>query len=61
VLAIGHGFAFLDNEGRLDAIETLPSAREWLEPDVLEQEPDAGAVFVCRPGVSGRLAMTFGG
>jgi sugar lactone lactonase YvrE len=45
------------------ALEDLyvTSAREWLEPGVLEQEPDAGAVFVCRPGVTGRPAMTFGG
>jgi sugar lactone lactonase YvrE len=39
----------------------VTSAREWLEPAVLEQEPDAGAVFVCRPGVRGRPQRTFGG
>ncbi|HWF72576.1 MAG TPA: SMP-30/gluconolactonase/LRE family protein, partial [Solirubrobacteraceae bacterium] len=39
----------------------VTSAREWLEPEVLADEPDAGAVFVCRPGVVGRPARTFGG
>lgn len=39
----------------------VTSAREWLEADALAQEPDAGAVFVCRPGVRGRPARTFGG
>jgi sugar lactone lactonase YvrE len=39
----------------------VTSAREWLEPAVLEQEPDAGAVFVCRPGIVGRPQRRFGG
>jgi sugar lactone lactonase YvrE len=39
----------------------VTSAREWLDPDALETEPDAGAVFVCRPGVAGRPQRTFAG
>jgi sugar lactone lactonase YvrE len=39
----------------------VTSAREWLEPAVLEREPDAGAVFVCRPGMTGRPQRLFGG
>jgi sugar lactone lactonase YvrE len=39
----------------------VTSAREWLAADVLAQEPDAGALFVCRPGVKGRLQRTFAG
>ena len=39
----------------------VTSARDWLEPAVLEQEPDAGALFVCRPGVAGRPQRTFAG
>jgi sugar lactone lactonase YvrE len=39
----------------------VTSAREWLAADVLEQEPDAGALFVCRPGVKGRPQRTFAG
>lgn len=39
----------------------VTSAREGLSPGDLEREPDAGAVFVCRPGVSGRPQATFGG
>jgi sugar lactone lactonase YvrE len=39
----------------------VTSAREWLAPEVLAQEPDAGALFVCRPGVKGRLQRAFAG
>jgi sugar lactone lactonase YvrE len=39
----------------------VTSAREWLAPEVLAQEPDAGAVFVCRPGIKGRVQRTFAG
>lgn len=39
----------------------VTSAREWLAADVLKQEPDAGALFVCRPGVKGRRQRTFAG
>lgn len=39
----------------------VTSAREWLAPEVLAREPDAGAVFVCRPGVKGRPQRTFSG
>jgi sugar lactone lactonase YvrE len=45
------------------ALEDLyvTSAREWLAPEILEREPDAGALFVCRPGVRGRPQRTFAG
>jgi sugar lactone lactonase YvrE len=39
----------------------VTSAREWLAPEVLASEPDAGALFVCRPGVVGRPQRTFAG
>jgi sugar lactone lactonase YvrE len=39
----------------------VTSAREWLEPEVLAAEPDAGAVFICRPGFVGRPQRLFGG
>lgn len=39
----------------------ITSAREWLAAEVLEEEPDAGAVFHCRPGVRGRLQRKFTG
>jgi sugar lactone lactonase YvrE len=39
----------------------VTSAREWLAPEVLAREPDAGAVFVCTPGVRGRAQRTFAG
>lgn len=39
----------------------VTSAREWLAPEHLAQEPDAGAVFVCRPGVRGCPQRTFAG
>jgi len=39
----------------------VTSAREGLSPEVLLQEPDAGSVFVCKPGVRGRPQRTFAG
>jgi sugar lactone lactonase YvrE len=39
----------------------VTSAREWLDPEILEREPDAGAVFVCAPGMTGRPQRTFAG
>jgi len=39
----------------------VTSARGWLDPDILEREPDAGAVFVCTPGMTGRPQRTFAG
>jgi sugar lactone lactonase YvrE len=39
----------------------VTSAREWLAPDALASEPQAGSVFVCRPGVAGRPQRTFAG
>ena len=39
----------------------VTSARETLSADELAREPDAGGVFVCRPGVHGRPQRPFGG
>lgn len=39
----------------------VTSARDWLAPEVLAREPEAGALFVCRPGVRGRPQRTFAG
>lgn len=39
----------------------ITSARDFLDPDALEREPDAGALFVCRPGVRGQTPRTFAG
>jgi sugar lactone lactonase YvrE len=39
----------------------VTSAREWLAPDVLAREPEAGSLFVCRPGVRGRPQRIFAG
>ena len=39
----------------------ITSARESLSIDELASEPDAGAVFVCRPGAQGRPQRPFGG
>jgi sugar lactone lactonase YvrE len=39
----------------------VTSAREWLTPEDLERQPDAGALFVCRPGVTGRPQRLFAG
>ncbi len=39
----------------------VTSAREGLSPEQLADEPDAGALFVCRPGVAGRPPRAFGG
>jgi sugar lactone lactonase YvrE len=45
------------------ALEQLfvTSARAGLSEEQLAEQPDAGALFVCRPGVSGRRQRTFGG
>jgi sugar lactone lactonase YvrE len=39
----------------------VTSARAGLSEEQLSREPDAGAVFVCRPGVGGRPQRTFAG
>ena len=39
----------------------ITSAREWLAPEVLDSEPDAGALFRFRPGITGRAQRTFAG
>jgi sugar lactone lactonase YvrE len=39
----------------------VTSARDGLAPEVLEREPHAGSVFVCKPGVRGRPQRTFAG
>jgi sugar lactone lactonase YvrE len=39
----------------------VTSAREGLSDEQLADEPDAGALFVCRPGVRGRPPSTFAG
>ncbi len=39
----------------------ITSAREGLSAEQLEAEPDAGALFVCTPGVTGRPQRPFGG
>lgn len=39
----------------------ITSARETLSVDDLATEPDAGGVFVCRPGAQGRRQRRFGG
>ena len=38
----------------------ITSAREGLSADQLERDPDAGALFVCSPGVRGRPQRIFG-
>jgi sugar lactone lactonase YvrE len=39
----------------------VTSAREGLSAERLARDPDAGALFVCTPGVGGRPQRTFGG
>jgi sugar lactone lactonase YvrE len=39
----------------------VTSARAGLSEQQLAEQPDAGALFVCRPGVAGRPQRTFGG
>jgi sugar lactone lactonase YvrE len=39
----------------------VTSARAGLSEEQLAEQPDAGALFVCRPGVTGRPQHTFGG
>lgn len=39
----------------------VTSARDGLSPEVLSREPDAGSLFVCRPGVRGRPQRLFAG
>jgi sugar lactone lactonase YvrE len=39
----------------------VTSARAGLPEEQLAAQPDAGALFVCRPGISGRPQRTFGG
>jgi sugar lactone lactonase YvrE len=39
----------------------VTSAREGLAPEVLLRDPDAGSVFLCKPGVRGRPQRTFAG
>jgi sugar lactone lactonase YvrE len=39
----------------------VTSAREGLSEQQLAREPDAGALFVCRPGVDGRPQRSFAG
>jgi sugar lactone lactonase YvrE len=39
----------------------VTSARAGLSAEQLAEQPDAGALFVCRPGVTGRPQRTFGG
>ncbi len=39
----------------------ITSARHGLSEEALKTEPDAGGIFVCRPGVRGVPAFAFGG
>jgi sugar lactone lactonase YvrE len=39
----------------------VTSARAGLSPEQLAEQPEAGALFVCRPGVTGRPQRLFGG
>jgi sugar lactone lactonase YvrE len=39
----------------------VTSAREGMTPEALAQEPHAGALFVCRPGATGRAPHLFAG
>jgi sugar lactone lactonase YvrE len=39
----------------------VTSAREGLATEALEREPHAGSLFVCTPGVRGRVQRTFAG
>jgi sugar lactone lactonase YvrE len=67
VLAIGHGFGFLDDEGRFEPIETLPqrevtarmndgncdaAGRLWAGTTGLSAEPDAGALYRLDPDLT---------